>query len=70
MNSNKHGEPGENGEQVEFEVGIKDSGPWTTNKKVPSFNGMSRHEIEEKRAYKYRGKKFPLAKTAKYNFKS
>ena len=56
MNSNKQGQPGVNGEQVEYEVGTKDGGPWDLTKKVPSFNGMSRREIEEKRAYKYRGK--------------
>ena len=70
FNSNKQGQPGVNGEQVEYEVGTKDGGPWDLTKKVPSFNGMSRREIEEKRAYKYRGKSLSELWNYLFNFQS
>lgn len=52
---NRQGKPGAYGEQVEFEVGTKEGGPREGSKKVITFNGLSRLEIEERRAYKYRG---------------
>lgn len=55
---NRQGKPGDYGEQVEFEVGTKEGGPREGSKKVVTFNGLSRLETEERRAYKYRGRQY------------
>ena len=52
LERNNHGPPGRYGEQVEYDIGTKDLG----SRKVTTFNGVSRYEIEQRRAYKYRGK--------------